>query len=309
VRADRLLAVLLLLQRRKLVTITELARRLEVSTRTVHRDLEALGAAGIPIFTQPGRGGGVGMLESYRTDLTGLSLGEAELLPLLGLGDALTSMGLRSSLAQTETKVLAALPTAQRERAEDMRKKIHIDLGAWWHGAEVVEEMTVLTQAVFTSRRVKVRYARPGADAPVDRTLDPLGLVLKAGVWYLIASAGVGDPRTYRASRVVEAQLLDEHFIPADDFDLGAFWSARAEEFQNTGTAYEVVVRASVHAARALRGDAEITDDWSTLNLTFGTKHHALQRLLSFGAQIVVESPDDLRDELAQVARDVAALY
>src|ERR1041385_2954764 len=108
-RADRLLAVLLLLQRRKLVTIAELARRLEVSVRTVHRDLEALGAAGIPIYSQPGRNGGVGMLASYRTDLTGLSLGEAELLPLLGLGDALTAMGLRSSLAQTDARGLAGV--------------------------------------------------------------------------------------------------------------------------------------------------------------------------------------------------------
>src|SRR4029077_15785878 len=134
------------------------------------------------------------------------------LLPLLGLGDALTAMGLRSSLAQTETKVLAALPQAQRERAEELRRKIHVDLGAWWHGTEVVEEMSTLTQAVFTSHRVRISYARPGREAPVERTLDPLGLVLKAGVWYLIANAGSGDPRTYRASRVAEAELLDEHF-------------------------------------------------------------------------------------------------
>jgi len=309
-RADRLLAVMLLLQRRKLVTITELARRLEVSTRTVHRDLEALGAAGIPVYTQPGRGGGVGMLESYRTDLTGLSLGEAELLPLLGLGDALTAMGLRSSLAQTETKVLAALPQAQRERAEELRRRIHVDLGAWWHGTEVVEEMSTLTQAVFTSQRLKVRYARPGADRPVARTLDPLGLVLKAGVWYLIANAGSGEPRTYRASRVVEAELLEEHFTPPDDFDLAAFWSARAEEFQNTGTSYQVVVRATPHATQGLRGDTEPPeDDWTRVELTFGTKHHALRRLLSFGEEVIVESPEEVRVEIARVASEVLARY
>jgi predicted DNA-binding transcriptional regulator YafY len=312
-RADRLLAVLLLLQRRKLVTIAELARRLEVSPRTVHRDLEALGAAGIPVYSQPGRGGGVGMLESYRTDLTGLSLGEAELLPLLGLGDALSAMGLQSSLAQTETKVLAALPEAQRERAEDMRRKIHVDLSAWWHGAESVEQMTTLTQAAFTSRRVRVRYARPGAPAPVSRTLDPLGLVLKSGVWYLIARAdSAGEPRTYRASRVIEAEVLDEHFEVPDGFELASFWSTRAEEFQNTGTAYRVVVRALPDAARVLRGERDteaLARGWQTVELTFGHKHHALSRLLSFGSSVVVESPDDLRADLAEAARSTAALY
>jgi len=310
VRADRLLAVLLLLQRRKLVTIAELARRLEVSQRTVHRDLEALGSAGIPIYTQPGRGGGVGMLESYRTDLTGLSLGEAELLPLLGLGDALSAMGLRSSLAQTETKILAALPAAQRERAEDMRRKIHVDLGAWWHGTEVVEEMAAMTQAVFTARRVRMRYARPGRDAPVERTIDPLGLVLKAGVWYLIGAVAGSEPRTYRASRVVSLELLDEHFTPPDDFDLASFWSVRSTEFQRTGTSFGCVVRATPHATQHLRGDTEPPDEpWTTIELTFGAKEHALRRLLSFGADVVVESPDDLRRELISAAQSLLASY
>lgn len=309
-RADRLLAVLLLLQRRKLVTINELARRLEVSSRTVHRDLEALGAAGIPIYSQPGRGGGVGMLESYRTDLTGLSLGEAELLPLLGLGDALSAMGLRSSLAQTETKILAALPEAQRERAEDMRRRIHVDLGAWWHGTEVVEEMATMTQAVFTSQRVRVSYARPGAAEPVARTLDPLGLVLKAGVWYLIASASGSEPRTYRASRVVTIELTGEHFTPPPDFDLASFWSTRAQEFESQGTSYQAVVRARSHATQALRGDVEPpSEEWTRIEITFGTMHHAVRRVLSFGPDVIVESPDQLRVAVADAARATADLY
>jgi predicted DNA-binding transcriptional regulator YafY len=309
-RADRLLAILLLLQRRGLVTVAELAKRLEVSKRTVHRDLEALGAAGIPVYAQPGRGGGVGMLDSYRTDLTGLSLGEAELLPLLGLGDALTAMGLRSSLAQTETKILAALPDAQRERAEDMRRKIHVDLSAWWHGSEPVEQMTTLTQAAFTSHRVRVRYSRPGRDRPVERTLDPLGLVLKAGVWYLVASVGGSEPRTYRASRVIEAELLDETFSPPDGFELAAFWDARSNEFQTTGTSFECVVRATPRATQALRGDTEPPDEpWTTFAFTVGTKEHAVRRILSFGEDVVVEEPEELRREIAGIASRVAARY
>jgi len=310
-RADRLLAVLLLLQRRKLITIRELAKRLEVSERTVHRDLEALGSAGIPVYSQPGRGGGVGMLESYRTDLTGLSLGEAELLPLLGLGDALSAMGLRSNLAQTEAKVLAALPEAQRERAEDMRRKIHVDLGSWWHGTEAVEEMELMTQAVFTSRRLRILYARPGRDRPTERTLDPLGLVLKAGVWYLIGVAdGSTEPRTYRASRVVSAELLDEHFTPPDDFELSSWWSSRADDFHMGATSFECVVRATPHATQGLRGDTEPPDEeWTRFGMTFGTKHHAVRRILSFGDEVVVESPPELREEIAEVASKVAGSY
>jgi predicted DNA-binding transcriptional regulator YafY len=145
----------------------------------------------------------------------------------------------------------------------------------------------------------------------VERTLEPLGLVLKAGVWYVIASAGAGEPRTYRASRVVEAELLDDHFTPPDDFDLSSFWTARAEEFQNTGTEYKVVVRASPHAARHLRGerDSEPLHEWTTLELTFGEMHHALRRLLSFGPEVIIESPDELRDALARSVRETVSLY
>src|SRR5712692_99338 len=168
----------LLLQRRGRTTAGELANRLEVSVRTIYRDVEALQASGVPIYSEPGRNGGVRLLEGYRTDLSGLSLGEAELVPLLGLRDALTGLGFGTSVAQTEAKVLSALPDAQRERAEHFRRKIHVDLTAWWHGAEVVEHLETLTEAAFSGQRVRVRYRR-GDGKVVARTLDPLGLVLK----------------------------------------------------------------------------------------------------------------------------------
>lgn len=310
-RADRLLAVLMLLQRLGRMTAGELARRLEVSERTIYRDLEALAAAGVPVYSEPGRGGGVRLLEPYRTDLTGLSLGEAEVLPLLGLGDALAGLGLGPSLAQTEAKVLAALPRAQRERAEQLRRRVHVDLSAWWHGAEVVPHLSTLVEAAFTHRRLRARYRR-GDRRTVRRTLDPLGLVLKAGVWYLVAGAGSQAARTYRASRILEAQLLDEHFEPHPDFELASFWKARRDEFQTAGTAYEVVVRARPGAVQALRNDYESeapSAEWTTMELTFGSHDHALRRLLTFGSSVEVVEPAELRAAVSSAVRETAALY
>lgn len=310
-RADRLLAVLMLLQRKGRITAGELARRLEVSERTIYRDLEALAAAGVPVYAEPGRRGGIRLLEPYRTDLTGLSLGEAEVLPLLGLGDALAGMGLGPSLAQTEAKVLAALPQAQRERAEQLRRRVHVDLSAWWHGAEVVPHLPTLVEGAFTHRRVRMQYRR-GDRRTVRRTLDPLGLVLKAGAWYLVAAAGTKPPRTYRASRILEAELLDEHFEPHPDFDLPAFWNTRRDEFERTGGAYEVVVRARPDAVRALRNDYESdapVAEWTTMELTFGSSDHALRRLLSFGPSVEVIGPDELRRAMSRTVREAAALY
>jgi predicted DNA-binding transcriptional regulator YafY len=301
----------MLLQQQRRTTAGELARRLEVSERTIYRDIEALQASGVPIYTEPGRNGGIRLLERYRTDLSGLSLGEAEVVPLLGLGDALAGMGL-GSLAQTEAKVLAALPEAQRERAEHMRRKIHVDLSAWWHGTELVPRMGVLVEAAFTGHRLRVRYRRGNDDRVVTRTLDPLGLVLKAGVWYLVASAGGEDPRTYRGARIMEAEVLAQPSAPRPDFDLASFWTGRRDDFQTRASSYEVTVRARPEAARSLRNDYEVEPpdaEWTTLGLTFGTKDHALRRLLSFGPDVEVLEPDGLREAITQAVDRTAFLY
>lgn len=311
-RADRLLAILMLLQRRGRTTAGDLARRLEVSERTIYRDLEALQNAGVPVYSQPGRNGGIHLVEGYRTDLSGLSVGEAELVPLLGLGDAFPDTGLGRALRQAESKLLMALPEAQRERAEGLRRKIHVDMSAWWHGAELVPHLPALVEAVFAARRLRVRYRRGKDDAVVRRTLDPLGLVLKAGVWYLLATSGPGEPRSYRASRISEATVLDEPSTVPPDFDLAEAWSARRTTFERTGTEYRVKVRARPEAARTLQADwdAEPTEQaWTSLHLTFGTRSHALRRLLSFGPDVVVDEPADLREGMMQALAEAAGLY
>ena len=302
----------MLLQRRKRTTARALAERLEVSVRTIYRDIEALAAAGVPVYSEPGRNGGVRLIEGYRTDLSGLSLGEAELVPLLGLGDALAGLGFDTSVAQTEAKVMSALPDAQRERAEHFRRKVHVDLTAWWHGTEHVEHLEALTEAAFSGRKLRMRYRRGGDGRVVSRSVDPLGLVLKSGVWYLIGSTGGSDPRTYRAARVVEVTVTDEDADIPEGFDLTRFWNSRRHTFEQSGTEYRVVVRARPDAAHVLSNDHEAEtsfEEWTTLHLVFGAQEHALRRLLSFGASVEVLEPAELRGAIAEALREAATLY
>jgi predicted DNA-binding transcriptional regulator YafY len=306
------MAILLLLQRGGRVTAGELARRLEVSVRTIYRDLEALGAAGVPVYAEPGRNGGVRLLESYSTDLSGLSLAEAELVPLLGLSDAFAGIALGTSLRRTETKLLMALPDDQRIRAEQARRRIHVDLARWWDHAEPTPHLATIAEAVLGTHRLRILYERGEDASVVRRTVDPLGLVAQGGTWYLVA--GAGGPRIYRVSRVQDAEALAERFEFPDDFDLSAFWTNRKEDFHMTRSGYQVRVRATGRALRALRheyGGAEPrdTDGWIEAELSFGTRAMAFERLLGLGAHVEVLEPRDLRDSLARSIEEMTSLY
>jgi predicted DNA-binding transcriptional regulator YafY len=313
-RADRLLAIMLLLQRGGRMTAGDLAKRLEVSVRTIYRDLEALGAAGVPVYAEPGRNGGIRLLESYTTDLSGLSLAEAELVPLLGLSDAFAGIALGSSLRRTETKLLMALPDDQRVRAEQARRRIHVDLSRWWDHAEAVPYLPALVEAVFGGRRLRLRYKRGEDASVVQRTLDPLGLVVQGGTWYLVARAPSSEqPRIYRVSRIMHAESLAEVVEVPDDFDLVAFWIDRKEDFHMTRSGYRVKIRARPWALRALRNEyaGAVPDgqDWTEAELSFGTRGMAFERLLGLGAGVEVLEPDDLRNALADAVRDLYARY
>lgn len=317
-RADRLLAILLILQRGGRVTAGDLARRLEVSERTIYRDLEALGAAGIPVYAEPGRNGGVRLVGGYRTDLTGLSTAEAELLPLLGLSDVFAGLDVGPSLRRTESKVLMALPEDQRHRAEQSRRRIYVDLSRWWDHAEAVPHLATVVEAVFAGRRLRMTYRRGGDGKEVRRTVDPFGLVVQGGTWYLVARARKREVRTYRASRVLSAEVMAEPTEIPDDFDLPTFWATRKEEFHMTRQGYQVVARARPGVVRALARDHHAAslvvreperNGWSTVEFTFITRWAALERLLGFGPNVVVHEPDELRVLLRDAVRRTAELY
>lgn len=318
-RADRLLAILLLLQRRGRITARELAERLEVSERTIYRDIESLGSAGVPVYAEPGRRGGIRLVAGYSTDLTGLSVAEAELLPLLGLADVLAGVGVGSSLRRTEAKVLAALGPDQRRRAEQSRRRIYVDLSRWWDHSEPVPYLSAVVEALFGGRRIKMSYRRGGDGTLVTRSVDPHGLVVQGGVWYLVAGARHRDVRTYRVSRIQSLEALNEACDVPEDFDLPLFWATRKEEFHMTREGYRVVAKARPSAVRALaeghHGPTLIVraqDDgsgWSTIEFTFETRWAAHDRVLGLGPRIVVLEPEELREHVTSSLRQMASLY
>lgn len=303
-KADRLMSALLLLQANGRLTGRELADRLEVSTRTVHRDMEALCAAGVPVFALRGAAGGWQLEESWRTRVPGLD--EAELRALLMaqprvLGDARLAHAAERAL----DKLMASLPASLREQATAMRQRLHVDATGWRGVPEDLSMLPLVQDAVARDRKLSFRYLRADRQE-VERTVDPLGLVAKGGAWYLVARTPAGL-RTYRVSRIAEAKLLDAPSERPADFDLAAYWKASTEELQRDRTRYAVTLRLEPRTAESLRtwettsavdGAADDADGWVTLRVHFHDEDQACFVVLGLGPRAEVVDPPSLRDRV-----------
>ena len=223
----------------------ELAEELEVSVRTIYRDCEALSAAGVPIYAEPGRGGGIRLVDGWRTRLTGLTGPEADALLLAGVPGAAAELGLGTVLAAAQLKVLAALPPELRSRASRVSERFHLDAPGWFRTADELPHLATVSEAVWEDRQLCMDYDKQGEVS--ERIVHPLGLVLKAGVWYLIATHN-GDPRTYRVSRIVGAELLPDRVVRPEGFDLAGHWDESSSQFQQSLLRYDVVARVRVTA-------------------------------------------------------------
>jgi predicted DNA-binding transcriptional regulator YafY len=318
-RASRLVNLLLLLQTRGGMTAAELAAELEVSVRTVHRDVEALSASGVPIYAERGPHGGVRLVDGYRTRLTGMTADEAEALFLSGLPGPAAELGLGTVVAAARLKVLAALPPELRARASRLVERFHLDAAAWFRAGEPVPHLPALSEAVWSMRRLRISYER--GDVTVERLLEPLGLVLKAGVWYIVA-VSEGQVRTYRASRVTAAEPLDERFERPPDFDLAAFWAESSAAYERDAPRVEVTIRIApdrldqladevgsraVQAAERL--DEPDPDGWLRLRLRLDWPGEVPARLLAIGADLEVLAPEETRRRVVRLARAVAERY
>ena len=311
--------MLLLLQARGQLTAGELARELEVSERTIHRDVEALSASGVPIFAERGAQGGIRLVDGYRTRLTGMTAQEAEALFLAGIPGPAAELGLGTVVAGAQLKVLASLPPELRVRASRLVERFHLDAGDWFRRSQPVPHLAVLADAVWSGTRIAIDYDR--GDGPVHRLLEPLGLVLKAGTWYVVAAID-GQIRTYRVSRVVAAEPTTDRFERPDGFDLAGYWAESAEAYERDVPRIAVDVRVRPDRLDVLRdavGNLALDtaeslaepdpDGWLRLRVRLDWPDEAPLTLLRAGRWLEVLGPADVRARVAGTARAIADRY
>src|SRR5579863_4157040 len=315
-KSGRLLEMLLLLQARGQVTAAELAERLEVSPRTVYRDTEALSCAGVPIYTERGRAGGIRLLPGYRTDVTGLTQDEARALFVLTTGGAQEDLGLGTAARSAILKVMRAVPEPFRPAAAATSQRILVDPARWMRAPERVSHLGVLQAAVFTDRRVRLGYRSSGHRTASERVVDPYGLVCKAGIWYLVADQD-GEARLFRVSRVVSAVTDEEPVRRRDGVELGGLWASLRREVEDRPAPLEVVVRVRrerldlfgrMCAAHLTGPLPPATGEWTTVELRYPGVM-AARPLLAFGAHVEVLAPASVRADLAAVAAEITGLY
>ena len=320
-RADRLLKLVLLLQTRGRMTAERLAEELEVSVRTIYRDIDALSGAGFPVYTERGVGGGCQLVDGYRTTLTGLSAPEAQALAFAALPGAAAALGVGALAAAAHLKVLTAVSPEARSTLASVQERFHLDPRGWFRTTPPEHpHLPPLARAVWDGRRVRAVYARAKGRAKA-RVLHPLGLVLKDGIWYLVAT-DEDAMRTYRVSRFEHVDLLDEPVVRPADFDLGSWWAEWADSFETNLNEYAVTVRVAPAAQPRLGelGDAVRRaskqppprldrDGWERRVLMFERPDWAESILLRLGAGVEVIDPPEMRERLEAAASELFALY
>jgi predicted DNA-binding transcriptional regulator YafY len=319
VRADRLLSILLTLQLRGRTTAKALAEQLEVSERTIYRDVDALSGAGVPVVTERGRAGGLALLGGYRTELTGLSGGEAEALPFLGLDAAAAALGLKVSAEAARLKVLAALPLSSRSRAGRVQECFYMDPADWYQRAATPPHLRVVAAAVWESQSIEIDYE--SWTNRKQRVVDPLGLVLKGGNWYLVGQTpGKSNTHIFRLENVRAARPLTTRFARPKSFDLAKLWRTEVSRFEASlrqskatlrvaPSAMWSIDRLGAEAAEAIQAAQPDERGWREASIWIEGISHAAGLLLGFATDIEVLAPEALRREVQQRARRVCALY
>jgi predicted DNA-binding transcriptional regulator YafY len=315
-RADRLLSILLLLQVHRRLTAGELARRLSVSERTIYRDMDALSAAGVPVYTERGQGGGCLLLEEYRTRPPGLSDAEVQTLFLATPDQLLDDLGLRHASDGALLKLLAALPAFSRRAAEYARGRILVDTAGWQQAEDDPRLLPALQTAVWQDQQLRLGYRR--GDDTVERVVDPLGLVAKGSLWYLVAAVD-GEPRVYRVSRIATVEPTGRPATRPPDFDLAAYWARSQAEFKANLPRYRVRMRVApeilplvqsvgTFATIEQQGEPE-PDGWFPLLAAFQSQDTALAFAFRFAAGVEILAPEELRAQGIETAVEVAARY
>lgn len=321
-RGDRLVSLLLLLQVHGRMTAEQLARRLEVSQRTIYRDIDALSTAGVPVYADRGPGGGFALLDSYSANLTGLTVDEVRALFTVGIPAALNQLGLGQELKAALLKLSAALPPERRPDEAWVRERIHLDWSWWAQPQEPIPHLQAVQQTVWQDRKVWLAYrVHYGAyEHTFERLVDPYGLVCKAGVWHLVCAAG-GRIRVYELSLLADVRITDEGFVRPADFDLQEFWGAWCSKREARRPDYVVALRVapvllpeltrnSGDSMRERLVQAGLPDDcgWTRVTVAFESLNHARARILAYGGAVEVLEPQSLRRSVLDYARRIVDL-
>jgi predicted DNA-binding transcriptional regulator YafY len=318
-RASRLLSILLLLQARGRMSAQALAEEVEASVRTVFRDVDQLSAAGIPIWAERGRNGGFQLQEGWRTKLTGLTTDEASAIFLAGLPGPAAELGLGEAMSSAQLKLLAALPADWQASAQRVGARFHLDPVDWFRSAEPPEHLRAVAEAVWQERRLKIQYK--SWNRVSDRRVDPYGLVLKAGTWYMVAHAE-REVRTFRLAAIQSLETLDERFARPRKFDLAKYWRESTQRFETSVYRGEAKLRVSplglrrlqslssaVAAAAARTAVAPDADGWTHVTIPIESAEDAAREVLRLGAQAEVLDPPELRSRMEVESEGLAALY
>lgn len=316
-RASRLVTLLFLLQRRRAATAAELAAELEVSERTIYRDVAALVEAGVPLWTEPGRGGGIRLVDGWRTRLDGLTAHEAAALFAVGAPQVLTELGMGAALAGAQAKLLATLPEGLRVHARSVAERFHLDAPGWFHTPQQVTQLAAVAEAVWAQRSLRITYRR--RDDAVERLVDPLGLVLKAGTWYAVCRSGE-RVLTYRVDRITDA-VPAATFTRPTGFDLAAWWAGSAARFETTMLRTTVRLRLGPRGSRALAhvADREAAaravadagepdaEGWREVTLAVEDVQVAAGQLVGLAGEVEALDPPELRAALRSAGEALVA--
>jgi predicted DNA-binding transcriptional regulator YafY len=316
-RADRLLSIVLLLQANHQMTSRDLAARLEVSERTIHRDMEALSGAGIPVTAARGSGGGWSLLGDYRTSLTGLNEAEIQSLFLTKPAKLLADLHLDKAADGALLKLQASLPSTFRKGAERARQRIYVDVSGWSRREEAVPFLPILQEALWMERKIVITYERGENSEPVERLISPFGLVAKGSVWYVVGAVD-GHVRTYRVSRISQAEVLDEAAPIPVDFNLAEYWEQSASTLQSRPkylasfwVSPAVVLRLGFAGRFARVKETDETDvrGWKKVQVGFDVEEMACEYAVSFGPSIEVIEPLTLREKVIEMTRATLEFY
>lgn len=318
-RADRLLSLMMLLQTRRQMTAEELANELEVSKRTIYRDIDALSVAGVPVYANGGPGGGYALLDSYRTTLTGLNENEIRALFMLTIPGPMSDLGVSQQLKAAILKLTSSFAGDHHEHVNYLRQRLHLDAASWFQTDESVPHLRVVEEAVWQDRQLILSYRRRNGTTS-ERTISPYGLVAKANIWYLVAATDKGMC-VYRVSRIEAVQMTQKHFTRPQDFDLAKFWTDWVIDYKTSLPKYSVTLRIGPDLrpvlpyilgddVRALVEQAQPDlEGWRIIDYTFERIEEAQTYVLGMGASVDVIAPEELRIRVLKLATDVVAHY